>query len=64
MAYRSKPKHQRSNMVPNRLLRLARVVNEFAEIIEPQLRPDGYVALRAKSGDTEELQRYLRELCN
>ena len=54
----------------------ARVVNEFASIIEPRLRtpynakglwlvrPDGYVALRAKSGDTEEVQRYLRELCS
>ncbi len=54
----------------------ARVVNEFAEILEPRLRtpydakglwlvrPDGYVALRAKSGDTEEVQKYLRELCS
>ena len=54
----------------------ARVVNEFAEILEPRLRtpydakglwlvrPDGYVALRAKSGDTEEVRRYLRELCS
>jgi 2-polyprenyl-6-methoxyphenol hydroxylase-like FAD-dependent oxidoreductase len=54
----------------------ARVVDEFAEILEPRLRtpydakglwlvrPDGYVALRAKSGDTEEVQRYLRQLCS
>lgn len=54
----------------------ARVVNEFAEILEPRLRtpydakglwlvrPDGYVALRAKSGDTEEVEKYLRELCS
>jgi hypothetical protein len=55
---------------------LASVVKEFAEILEPTLRtpydgsglwlvrPDGYVALRAKSGDVQAVRKYLRGLCS
>ncbi len=54
----------------------ASLVKEFPEILEPKLRqpydgkhlwlvrPDGYVALRAKSGDAEAMQKYLRGLRN
>jgi 2-polyprenyl-6-methoxyphenol hydroxylase-like FAD-dependent oxidoreductase len=54
----------------------ASLVKEFPEILEPTLRqpydgnhlwlvrPDGYVALRARSGDAEALQKYLRGLRN
>jgi 2-polyprenyl-6-methoxyphenol hydroxylase-like FAD-dependent oxidoreductase len=50
---------------------LASVVREFANILEPTIRkpydrsglwlvrPDGYVALRAKSGDAQAVQKYL-----
>jgi FAD binding domain len=50
------------------------IVREFAEILEPGLRelddakgmwlvrPDGYVALRARSGDTGAVRKYLRGL--
>jgi 2-polyprenyl-6-methoxyphenol hydroxylase-like FAD-dependent oxidoreductase len=53
---------------------LASVAREFADILEPTLRtpydgnglwlvrPDGYVALRAKSGDAQAVQKYLRGL--
>jgi 2-polyprenyl-6-methoxyphenol hydroxylase-like FAD-dependent oxidoreductase len=53
---------------------LASVAKEFADILEPTLRapfdgaglwlvrPDGYVALRAKSGDAQTVQEYLRAL--
>jgi hypothetical protein len=53
---------------------LASVAREFADILEPTLRtpydgsglwlvrPDGYVALRAKSGDAQAVQEYLRVL--
>ena len=53
---------------------LASVAREFADILEPTLRapydgnglwlvrPDGYVALRAKSGDAQAVQKYLRVL--
>jgi 2-polyprenyl-6-methoxyphenol hydroxylase-like FAD-dependent oxidoreductase len=52
------------------------VLNEFAEILEPKLRqpydseglwlvrPDGYVALRARGGDPRAVMRYLRALQN
>ena len=52
----------------------ASVVKEFPEVLESKLRtpydakglwlvrPDGYVALRARSGDTEAVQKYLRGL--
>ena len=55
---------------------LASVVSEFADILEPTLRtpydksglwlvrPDGYVALRAKSGHTEAVRNYLLGLRN
>jgi len=50
------------------------IVKEFAELLEPKLRqpfdpkglwlvrPDGYVALRARSGDTGAIRKYLRGL--
>ena len=53
---------------------LASVVREFADILEPTLRtpfdgsglwlvrPDGYVALRAKSGDALAVRKYLQGL--
>jgi hypothetical protein len=53
---------------------LAAVAREFADILEPTLRtpydgsglwlvrPDGYVALRAKSGDAQAVQKYLQVL--
>jgi 2-polyprenyl-6-methoxyphenol hydroxylase-like FAD-dependent oxidoreductase len=53
---------------------LASVAREFADILEPTLRtpydgtglwlvrPDGYVALRAKSGDAQAVKEYLRAL--
>jgi hypothetical protein len=52
------------------------ILNEFAEILEPKLRqpydseglwlvrPDGYVALRARGGDSRAVMRYLRALRN
>ena len=54
----------------------AGILNEFAEILEPKLRtpydseglwlvrPDGYVALRARGGDSRDVMRYLRALRN
>ena len=53
---------------------IASVAREFADILEPALRtpydrsglwlvrPDGYVALRAKSGDAQAVREYLRVL--
>jgi 2-polyprenyl-6-methoxyphenol hydroxylase-like FAD-dependent oxidoreductase len=53
---------------------LASVAEEFADLLEPTLRqpydggglwlvrPDGYVALRAKSGDAQEVRKYLAGL--
>ena len=50
------------------------IVKDFADVLEPDLRqpfdptglwlvrPDGYVALRARSGDTEAIKKYLSEL--
>jgi 2-polyprenyl-6-methoxyphenol hydroxylase-like FAD-dependent oxidoreductase len=52
------------------------VLTEFAEILEPKprqpydskglwlVRPDGYVALRARGGDSRAVMRYLRALRN
>ncbi len=52
------------------------LLRQFPEILEQKLRipydsrgiwlvrPDGYVALRAGSGDTEAVEAYLRGLCN
>ena len=52
------------------------LLRQFPEIVEQKLRipydsrgiwlvrPDGYVALRAGSGDTEAVEAYLRGLCN
>jgi 2-polyprenyl-6-methoxyphenol hydroxylase-like FAD-dependent oxidoreductase len=53
---------------------LASITREFADIVEPELRapydadglwlvrPDGYVALRAKSGDVQTVRNYLEGL--
>jgi hypothetical protein len=53
---------------------LASVAREFVDILEPEMRtpydasglwlvrPDGYVALRAKNGDSQAVQEYLRGL--
>jgi 2-polyprenyl-6-methoxyphenol hydroxylase-like FAD-dependent oxidoreductase len=51
------------------------LLKEYQEILEPRLRapyeagglwlvrPDGYVALRAKSGDVDAVRTYLKDLC-
>ena len=51
------------------------LLKEYTDVLEPRLRapyqaeglwlvrPDGYVALRAKSGDVDAVRRYLSELC-
>jgi hypothetical protein len=52
------------------------IIKEFAELLDPKLRhpfnakglwlvrPDGYVALRARSGDIGAIQMYMRRLQN